>query len=405
MLERSGLAREVADAGERPLEEFGYEQVTVRGDRQVAQINDVSAVLMGLDEDSLLKPFREMAGQPGPGVSLGGWYAWNPTYDFHHDVAGFAPASTFGQWVSAMARLHAGSNSAGRAGQTGLAERALRLQGLMAKTISPEYFAKTRFPAYTFDKLVCGAMDTHRLLGDGMAVETLERLTAAAAPSMPGRAVERETQWKLGADASWMWDESYTVPENLYLISAMGAGPRYRRMAEAYLEDEKLFEPLSRGVNVLSDKHAYSYVNALCSAMQAYLTGGNAMHLEAARNGFQMVEEQSFATGGWGPDELLRKPGYDQLAKGLTTTHNSFETACGSYAHMKLTRYLLRATRDGRYGDSMVRVLHNTVMGAMPLQADGRAFYYADDSVVGKRVYSVHRWPCCSGTLPQVVAD
>lgn len=25
--------------------------------------------------------------------------------------------------------------------------------------------------------------------------------------------------------------------------------------------------------------------------------------------------------------------------------------------------------------------------------------------MVGKRVYSVHRWPCFSGTLPQVVAD
>jgi DUF1680 family protein len=58
----------------------------------------------------------------------------------------------------------------------------------------------------------------------------------------------------------------------------------------------------------------------------------------------------------------------------------------------------------------------------MPLQPDGHAFYYSDyhssptadaasDSAkgalgaAGKRVYSTHRWPCCSGTLPQVVAD
>ncbi len=404
MLERSGLASEGA-AGDRPLEEFPYEQVVVRGERQVAQRENVSAVLLGLNEDSLLKPMREMAGQPGPGVSLGGWYAWNPAYDFHHDEAGFAPASTFGQWVSGMARLGAGSRFGGATGGSEMAERAVRLNGLMSEVIAPGYFEKTRFPAYTFDKLLCGLMDAHRLAGDGAAFGTLEKVAAAAQPSLPGRAVQRDVQWKMGADVSWMWDESYTMPENLYLVSAMGAGARYRRMAEAYLENETFFEPLSRGVNALSDRHAYSYVNALCSGMQAYLTGGSAMHFEAAKNGFAMVEAQSFATGGWGPDELLRKPGYDQVAKSLLTTHNSFETPCGSYAHMKLTRYLLRATRDGRYGDSMERVLQNTVLGAMPLQADGRSFYYADYNVVAKRVYSVHPWPCCSGTLPQVVAD
>jgi DUF1680 family protein len=118
-----------------------------------------------------------------------------------------------------------------------------------------------------------------------------------------------------------------------------------------------------------------------------------------------MLEAQSFATGGWGPEELLRKPGTDELAKSLTASHNSFETPCGGYAHMKLTRSLLRATRDGRYGDSMERVFYNTVLGALPLQPDGRSFYNSDYSVLAKRVYSVHGWPCCSGTLPQVVAD
>lgn len=352
VLERSGLAGEVAVGGGRSLAEFGYEQVEVRGERQVSQRENVSGVLMGLDEDSLLKPFREMAGQPGPGAnlgtSLGGWYAWNPTYDFHHDDTGFAPASQFGQWMSAIARMQASSRFGGGAGRPEMRERVVRLNGLMAETISPEYFAKTRFAAYTLDKLVCGAMDAHRLLGDTAAFEQLDRVTAAAAPSLPGHALEREVQWRPGADISWMWDENYTMPENLYLISTMGAGGRYRQMAEAYMADEQIFEPLSRGVNVLSDKHAYSYVNALCSAMQAYFTGGSAMHFAAAKNGFQMVEQQSFATGGWGPDELLRKPGYDQIAKSLVVSHNSFETPCGSYAHMKLTRYLLRATRDGR---------------------------------------------------------
>lgn len=49
--------------------------------------------------------------------------------------------------------------------------------------------------------------------------------------------------------------------------------------------------------------------------------------------------------------------------------------------------------------------MYNTVLGAKPLQSDGRAFYYSDYNFQGKKVYSNHRWPCCSGTLPQLAAD
>jgi DUF1680 family protein len=389
------------------LAEFNYDQVTILGDRQQAQAANVRSILLGLDEDSLLKPFREMSGLPGPGVSLGGWYAWNPDYDFHHDDVGFAPGHCFGQWVSGMARLHAST------GDAALGEKAVRLNGQIAEIIAKgnfaAFFEQTRFAGYTYDKLLCGLMDAHRLAGDTAAFATLDQVTAAALPSLPGHAIDHDYQGKLGRDISWMWDETYTMPENLYLVSGQMTDPvrreRYRAMAEAYLDDATLFVPLSIGQNALSDRHAYSYVNSLCSAMQAYLAGGSAMHLEAARNAFVMIEAQSFATGGWGPNETLGKPGVDAVAKSLDHSHHSFETPCGSYAHSKLTRYLLRATRNGHYGDSMERVLLNTVLGALPLEPDGRAFYYSDYNFAGQRVYSEHRWPCCAGTLPQVVAD
>ncbi len=411
----SGLALTAAAAESTtfriaPLQEFDYHQITILGERQLAQVENVRSILLGLNEDSLMQPFRQMSGLPAPGQTLGGWYEWKPNYDYHHDDAGLAPAATFGQWVSAMARLHAST------GEAAFGERAIRLNGLLAETITRgdfhAYFVQTRFPAYSFDKLVCGLMDAHRLAADSSALATLDKVRVAAEPELPGRAFDRDVQAKAGRgathDISWTWDESYTMPENLFLVSRMmppAQGAQYRTMAEAYLDDAALFAPLARDENVLADKHAYSYVNSLCSAMQCYLTDGSAMHLDAARNGFAMVAAQSFATGGWGPDELLRKPGSNDVAASLTKTHNSFETPCGSYAHMKLTRYLLRATRDGRYGDSMERVMLNTVLGVLPLEPDGRAFYYSDYNLVGKRVYSDHRWPCCSGTLPQVVAD
>lgn len=382
-----------------PLMEFRYGDVSVVSPFHAAQLDDTYQVLMSLNEDSLLKPFRQMAGQPAPGPELGGWYNYNPDYDWHKDDAGFAPAATFGQWISALARCYAitGSNE--------IRQKVLGLNQLYAKTISGDFYDKNRFPAYCFDKLVVGLIDSHKYASDPDAWAILESTTKAAVPHLPGRAIDHDVVWRPGKDESYTWDESYTIPENLFLAYQRGAGDQYRQLAIQYLNDSSWFNPLARGENVLSGKHAYSYVNSLSSAMQAYLTLGSEQHLRAAQNAFAMLSAQSFATGGWGPDESLRPPTGDDIYQSLSNTHNSFETPCGSYAHFKITRYLLRVTRDPYYGDSMERVMYNTVLGARPMHADGRAFYYQDCNFSGKKVYSTHRFPCCSGTLPQVAAD
>ena len=63
-------------------------------------------------------------------------------------------------------------------------------------------------------------------------------------------------------------------------------------------------------------------------------------------------------------------------------------------------------TRDSRYGDSMERVLYGTIAGAKPLFPDGKSFYYSDyNNTNAKKVYYKDKWPCCSGTFPQLTAD
>ena len=380
------------------LEEFGYGDVALDSPLHEEQLRQTHAVLMGLSDDSLLKPFRQMIGKPAPGEDLGGWYRYDPNYDWHTFDAGFAPSATFGQWVSAMARVYAitGSQPA--------REKVLRLNRLYAQTIDGQFYENNRFPAYCYDKLVCGLIDSHKFAGDPDAFSILEKTTDTALPHLPKTAIEHGKSWRPGTDESWTWDESYTMPENLFLAYQRGAGERYRTLGAQYLY-EPFFDKLAAGQNDLAGRHAYSHVNCLSSAMQAYLTLGSEKHLRAAKNGFDMVAAQSFATGGWGPDELLRAPGSDDVYKSLSNTHSSFETPCGSYAHFKLTRYLLRVTRDPRYGDSMERMMYNTILGAKPLEADGHTFYYSDCNFKGRKVYSPHGWPCCSGTHPQVAAD
>jgi uncharacterized protein len=380
------------------LQEFGYGDVSLDSPIHERQLEETHAVLMGLDDDALLKPFRAMSGKPAPGEDLGGWYRYDPSYDWHTFDAGFAPAATFGQWVSALARAYAitGSQAA--------RDKVLRLNRLYAQVIDGQFYENNRFPAYCYDKLVCGLIDSEKYVGDPDAWAILSQTTDTAMPHLPKKPVEHGQSWRPGKDESWTWDESYTMPENLFLAYQRGAGERYRALGEQYL-NEPFFDRLANGENDLAGRHAYSHVNALCSAMQAYLTLGSEKHLRAAKNGFEMVSAQSFATGGWGPDEILRATDSADVFDSLSTTHSSFETPCGSYAHFKLTRYLLRVTRDAKYGDSMERMMYNTILGAKPLQADGRAFYYSDYNFAGRKVYSPHRWPCCSGTMPQVAAD
>ncbi|MGH8252402.1 MAG: beta-L-arabinofuranosidase domain-containing protein, partial [Steroidobacteraceae bacterium] len=383
----TGSARPGAPAVVPALSEFNYGDVSLADDGlQEQQRRATHAVLMALDEDSVLKPLRQMSGMRAPGSELGGWYRYNPNYDWRANFDdGFAPACTFGQWVSALARGYAIDRDAATR------DKVLRLNRLYAQTISGRFYEDNRFPTYCYDKIVCGLIDSHQYVGDRDAFRILERTTDVALPHLPGRAIEHGVSWRPGTDESFTWDESYTLSENLFIAFQRGAGDRYRTLGRQYLDDE-YYGPLAENRSNLAGRHAYSHVNSLSSAMQAYLTLGSERHLHAASNAFDMLVAQSYATGGWGPDETLRAPDSDDVADSLNFTHHSFETPCGSYAHFKLTRYLLRVTGNARYGDSMERVTYNTVLGVKPMLADGSTFYYADCNFEGHKFYHAAKW-------------
>jgi uncharacterized protein len=130
------------------------------------------------------------------------------------------------------------------------------------------------------------------------------------------------------------------------------------------------------------------------------------LHLDAIRNTWEMLEKtQEFASGGWGPNEAFVAPGKGLLGESVNTSRAHFETPCGAYAHFKLGRYLVRFTADARYGDGIERVLYNTVLGAKDPKGDGYFFYYSDYHPSTQKGYHPDKWPCCSGTLPQALAD
>jgi uncharacterized protein len=396
------LAGAAATSAVKPkLSQFDYAQVTLLEGPMLDQFTRNHKFFLALDEDGLLKPFRERAGMPAPGPVMGGWYNDSPDYDPPKNMTGYIAGHSFGQYLSGLARAYAVT------GDKPTQEKVQRLVKGFSATVTEKFYQDYPLPAYTFDKTNMGLLDAYAFAADPMALPVLRHATDAVLPHLPaGPQTRAEACAVPHKNASYCWDETYTLPENFYIAYLRSGDPRYRKLAERFLQDKDYFTPLSQGENILPGLHAYSHVNALCSAVQAYLVDGSAMHLRAAQNGFDFVRTtQSFATGGWGPDESFRKPGSGEIGESLVRTHSSFETPCGAYGHFKIARYLMRITGDSRYGDSMESVLYNTILGAKPILPDGTSFYYADYNNAATKFYHQDKWPCCSGTFPQITAD
>jgi DUF1680 family protein len=400
---RSPISQSVADASVvPPLSVFDYSQVQLLEGLLREQFENNHKVFLNLDEDGLLKPFRQRQGMPAPGPDLGGWYDnsddFNPANNFH----GFIPGHSFGQYVSGLARAYSVT------GSKPTQAKVHRLVRAYAETVEPtgKFYVDYRLPGYTFDKTCCGLIDAHEFAADPIALDVLKRSTDAVLPHLPEKALSRvEQEARPHKSIAFTWDETYTLSENLFLAYRRSGDNRYLDLARRFIYHE-YYDALANDHNVLPGKHAYSHVNTLSSALQAYLVLGDEHYLRAAANGLRMVQEQSYATGGWGPNEGFVELGKGLLADSLKSTHASFETPCGAYGQFKITRYLLRVTRDSRYGDSMERVLYNTIAGARPILPDGTSFYYSDyNSDHGKKVYYRDKWPCCSGTFPQLTSD
>jgi uncharacterized protein len=374
------------------LNQVSYRQVDLAPGPTQRQFDETREVLLNLSEDGLLRPFRFREGLPTPGDELGGWYSTD----------GFAPACPFGQWMSALARMYSVTRD-----QAAYDKIDRMIRGYAA-TLEPigKFYQNYCFPGYIYDKLSIGLTDANVFANHPSALAVLARTTDIVLPYLPPKAMpHQETPIVAGEQYTrHVWDETYTMPENFFLAWQRTGDERYYDLAKRFIFAE-YFDPLARGENALPGRHAYSHVNALGSAAMAYLATGDEKFLRAATNGFRFVQEQSYATGGWGPSEHFVVPGSGALGASLEKDHASFETPCGSYAHFKLARYLMRITGDSRYGDSMEQVLYNTVLGARPLEPDGRTFYYSDYTFQGAKFFHRDKWPCCSGTLPQIAAD
>ena len=80
--------------------------------------------------------------------------------------------------------------------------------------------------------------------------------------------------------------------------------------------------------------HAYSHVNNLGGAAEAYLVKGDPRYLDILKNAYDSIQaNQILATGGFGPNEQFLPR--DKLRETVENTTNTFETQCGTWAGLR----------------------------------------------------------------------
>ena len=173
-----------------PLAVFEYSQVQLLEGLLREQFENNHKVFVNLDEDGLLKPFRQRRGMPAPGPYLGGWYDDSADFDPAHNFHGFIPGHSFGQYVSGLARAYAVT------GSKSTQVKVHRLVRGYAETVEPtgKFYADFRLPGYTFDKTCCGLIDAHEFAADPIALDGLKRSTDAVLPHLPTKALSRAEQ-------------------------------------------------------------------------------------------------------------------------------------------------------------------------------------------------------------------
>jgi DUF1680 family protein len=381
-------------AGRRRLTSFDYKGVTLDGGPLRRQFDEICDYYLKIPNDDLLKGFRLRSGLPAPGIELGGWYS----RDFFN---------IFGQILSGLSRMYAA---------TGNPEVKAKLDFLLAewaKTIAPDgFFYYSSMPnarLYTYEKMVGGLLDASLYGQNPNALSYLSRVTDWAIKNLNRG---RPYSFNAGFDNEAGGTEWYTLTENLYRAYTITGDPKYRDFG-AYWEYKQFWDLFAKKQDIFSPfgndndfraYHAYSHVNSLSGAGAAYLLTGDEKYLATLENGYDFVfNKDSFATGGFGPNERLMPP-QDDLSTLLRLDFH-FETQCGTWAIFKLSKYLVSITGDAQYCEWPERAMINGIGASLPMSPDGGVFYYSDYNIQGGVKANHNPWSCCAGTRPMAAAD
>jgi len=193
------------------------------------QFEDNHRLFRDLNEDGLLKPFRQRVGLPAPGPDMA-----VGTITLRTSVPLTAAFTDSFQAIAldTMCRFCRASTSA--TGDSATRQKVSRLVKGYAQTItsSGRFYVDYHLPAYTYDKMVCGLIDAHEFAHDTLALAVFKHAIDELLAHLPEKALTRPEQGaRPHKDIAYTWDETYTLPENQFLAWRRSGDERYRQLA------------------------------------------------------------------------------------------------------------------------------------------------------------------------------
>lgn len=370
--------------------------------------------LMELKQENLIRPYLFEAGLYRFNGKLEGIHeGWDgPLSDLRGQFTG--------HWLAAAARLIAATGDA----QLRLrAEDLVRQMALCQRENGGEWGFSipekrlwwlkagkhTWAPQYVCHKTMMGLLAMYRYAGNQEALEVV--LKEAAWFDRFTRDVSRERMsdmmdWEETGGMMELWADLYAVTGDEKHLALMR---RYER--------PRLFEPLLRGEDVLTNMHANTTIPELHGAARAYEVTGEERYRRIVESYWRLaVEERGmYATGGQTCGEIWTPMGQQAARLGAFNQEH-----CVVYNMMRLAEYLLRWTGEAKYADYMERNLWNGILSQGYWEDDlnsnifcdrthrdsGLVCYYQGLSAGSQKQWGSHTehfW-CCHGTLVQANA-
>lgn len=204
---------------------------------------------------------------------------------------------------------------------------------------------------YVCHKNMMGLLDMYLYAGNGEALEIVKKC-ADWFDHFSGE-IPRETM-----DDMMDLQETGGIMELWADLYAVTGDPKHLELMRRY-ERPRLTEPVLRGEDILTNRHANTTIPEIHGCARAYEVTGEERYRRIVEQYWDLAVTQrgTFATGGQTCGEVWTPPQVQSTRLG-----NSNQEHCVVYNMIRLADYLFRWTGDAGYADYIEQNLHNGLL-------------------------------------------
>ncbi|KAJ3679039.1 hypothetical protein LUZ60_017050 [Juncus effusus] len=384
--------------GSQFLSEVSLHDVRLTADSVYAKAQQTNLeYLLLLDVDSLVWSFRKQAGLSTPGEPYGGWE--RPDVELRGHFVGHYLSATAHAWASThnetlftkMSAVLSALDKCQKAIGSGYLSAFPEELFDRFEAIQPVWA-----PYYTIHKIMAGLLDQY-LYGNS---ETALEMVKWMAEYFGNRVKNVIQKYSIERHYTSLNEEVGGMNDVLYKLYTITKDEKH--LVLAHLFDKPCFLGLlAVQADSLSGFHANTHIPLVIGAQMRYEVTGDSLYKEIGTFFMDIVNSShAYATGGTSVSEFWADP--KRLADRLTT---ETEESCTTYNMLKISRNLLRWTKEVTYADYYERALINGVLSIQRGTEPGVMIYMLPQGPGSSKAVSYHGWGnkfnsfwCCYGT-------